>query len=76
MFGVPCLNVTCFYLVQYATPEKPLSTIEQQQIEVVRMLVDKGAQLNVKDHSGSTPMDLAAKNDFTKCRKVMEELNS
>ena len=65
-----------FYCVQYATPEKPLSVIERQQIEIVRMLVEKGAQLKVKDHSGSTPMDLATKNDFAKCFKVMEELNS
>lgn len=66
--------ILCF--VQYATPEKPLSFIEKQQIEIVKMLVKKGAQLKVEDLSGSTPMDLAAKNDFTKCWKVMEELNS
>lgn len=65
-----------FYCVQYATPEKPLSSIEKQQIEIVKLLVEKGAQLNVEDLSGDTPMDLASKNDFAKCWKVMEELNS
>ena len=64
------------YLAQYATPEKPLSVIEKQQIEIVQLLVEKGAQLNVEDLSGNTPMDLAGNNDFTKCQKIMEELNS
>ena len=64
------------YYVQYATPEKPLSHIEKQQIDIVKLLVQKGAQLNVEDLSGNTPMDLAANSDFTKCQKVMEELNS
>ena len=64
------------YYAQYATPEKPLSSIEKQQIEIVKLLVEKGAQLNVEDLSGNTPMDLAEKNDFIKCQKIMEELNS
>ena len=42
----------------------------------MKLLVEKGAKLNVEDLSGNTPMDLAAKNDFVKCQKVMEELNS
>ena len=70
-----CMSCVFTY-VQYATPEKPLSEIEKQQIEIVKMLVDRGAVLGVEDLSGSTPMDLAAKNDFVKCQKVMEDLNS
>ena len=38
--------------------------------------MEKGAKLNVEDLSGDTPMDLAEKNDFTKCQKIMEEFNS
>ena len=62
--------------VQYATPEKPLSEIEKQQIEIVKVLVERGAVLGVEDLSGNTPMDLAAKNDFVRCQKIMEDLDS
>jgi len=69
---MPCV----FYCVQFATPEKPLSEIEKQQIEIMKLLVEKGAQLNIKDVEGYTPMELAAKNDFIKCQKIMDELSS
>jgi len=53
-----------------------LSAIEKQQIDIIKLLVDKGAQLSVKDSSGDTPMELACKNDFVKGEKIMIELNS
>lgn len=42
----------------------------------MKLLVEKGAQLNVEDSSGDTPMELACKNDFVKGEKIMIELNS
>lgn len=53
-----------------------MSAIEKQQIDIIKLLVDKGAQLSVKDSSGDTPMELACKNDFVKGEKIMIELNS
>ena len=67
------------YLVLYYSQEpsprlKNREAIYANQINLIKLLVGNGANLNAKDDKGHTPKDLAIMCDFYECADVLSEL--
>ncbi len=46
----------------------------RSQPEIVKMLIERGAQLNSRDHFGYTALHLAVVKQFTECASVLIQL--
>ena len=49
------------------------SAASEGHLEMVSLLVQKGAEINAKDKSGQTPMDLANANQHQDVAKLLAE---
>jgi ankyrin repeat protein len=56
--------------VKYSTHKQ----IEDNQIDLVKLLVGRGGKVSLADVSGDTPFDLAIQCDFYDCADLLTEL--
>ena len=68
--------VFCFSFKEPSPRLKDKSSINANQINLVKLLVGRGANVKVRDSIGNTPKDLAIQYDFYDCAETLTDLSS